>query len=443
MGSGITRREFVRRSFGMATLAGLGAGGLAACGGAEEAATRSGSSNGPVEIEYWHINTETFGGPAVKELVRRFNEQNPDVRVRDRFHDGYTALLENLQTSVASNNPPDVSQVGYNYLNYVAGNFPIVPVEELAGEYGEDGLFEGFPENILELGRVEGGQAGMPYGLSVLVVYYNADILTRAGLDPGDAPRDWAGWEEAARAVREETGDAAVNFQQFPGDNFVIQAMIESNGGRMLGCEGGQAAATFDGPEGVEAMGFWADLVERDLALNVQTEQSEQAFLSGNVATLIVSIASRASLEDQASFDLRGAPFPSFGGKERRLPSGGNNLFVFSPDDAKREAAWRFLRFLESSEALNTWVEETGYLSPREGLAEDFTRRNPIQAVAAEQLPIVVPWVSFPGREGLQASQIMYDATQAILGGQTEVEEGLNGATEEVNGLIEGEPCPS
>lgn len=443
MGLEITRREFVRRGFGVAALAGLGVGGLASCGGQEEARRGSGSSGNPVEIEYWHINTETFGGPAVKELVRRFNEQNKDVKVRDRFHDGYTALLENLQTSVASDAPPDVSQVGYNYLNYVAGNFPIVPVEELAGEYGEDGLFESFPENILELGRVDGGQAGMPYGLSVLVVYYNADILSRADLDPRAALQDWAGWEEAARVVKEETGKAAINFQQFPGDNFIIQAMIESNGGRMLGCEGGQAAATFDSPEGVEAVGFWADLVERDLALNVQTEQSEQAFLSGNAATLIVSIASRASLEDQADFDLRGAPFPSFGVKERRLPSGGNNLFVFSQDEAKREAAWRFLRFLESPEALTTWVEQTGYLSPREGVAEDFTRENPIQAVAAEQLPVVVPWISFPGREGLEASQIMYDATQGILGGQVGTEEGLGGAAEEVDGLIEGEPCPS
>lgn len=82
-GARITRREFIRRSAGAAALAGLGAGGLSACGSGDDSAAQ-GESRGTTTIEYWHINSETFGGPTLQKLVRKFNEENPDVVVRER-----------------------------------------------------------------------------------------------------------------------------------------------------------------------------------------------------------------------------------------------------------------------------------------------------------------------------------------------------------------------
>jgi ABC-type glycerol-3-phosphate transport system substrate-binding protein len=47
----------------------------------------------PVEIEYWNINTETFGGPAVAQLIDKFNEtigKEKNIVVVNRFiTDGY------------------------------------------------------------------------------------------------------------------------------------------------------------------------------------------------------------------------------------------------------------------------------------------------------------------------------------------------------------------
>lgn len=440
MVEGITRRQFIRRGAGAAAVAGLGLGGLAGCGagrGAEEG-SKAGET---VEIQYWHINTESLGGATVKELVGRFGEQNPSMRVRERFFEDYTQLLEGLQTSLASETPPDVAQIGYPYLEYVAANFPYTPAEELAAQHAGDGFFGGFQDNLLELGRVEGRQVGMPYSISNHLTYYNADLLSRAGLDPDAPPQTWEEWREASQAVREETGKAGF-YILILDDNWSAQAIIESNGGRMLGCEGGEATATFDSPEAVEAIGFWASVVEDDLALNVLREQGSQAFLSGEVAAYSTSIAARAGLEEQVSFDLRGAPFPSFGSKRPALPAGGNNLFVFSQDAARQEAAWRFLEFLESPESLAAWTEGTGYLTPREGVAEDFVRENPIQAVAVEQSPLIVPWASFPGPNGLQASQALFGELQEALGGQSSAEDALREAAREVDELIAGQPCP-
>lgn len=68
--------------------------------------------------------------------MARFQEQNPDVTVTERFQNGsYSGLLENLQTSLASGQPPEVAQIGYPCINYVAENFPCASVGDLVQDY--------------------------------------------------------------------------------------------------------------------------------------------------------------------------------------------------------------------------------------------------------------------------------------------------------------------
>jgi multiple sugar transport system substrate-binding protein len=447
----ISRKRFIGGSAGALVLAGVSFGGLVSCaGGGEEQARAEGGSDEPVTIEYWHINTENFGGPTVRELVERFEEQNPNITVVERFQpDSYTGLLENLQTSLASGEPPDIAQIGYLYLDYTANNFPFVPTEELVAAYEDGDFFGGFPDNILDLGRVDGSQVGMPYAVSNIVTYYNADMLREAGLDPDAPPETWEEWEEASRTILEATGKPGI-YLQILDDNWSTEAMIKANGGQLLECEGGEAArVAFDRPEAVEAIQYWADLIDEGLALNVLWEQGEQAFLSGEVATFITTIAKRGTLEEQASFDLRGTTFPTFGGREPELPTGGNNLFVFSQEEEKRRAAWEFIKFLESPEGLTTWTEGTGYLPTREGVAEDpqyladFLEENPIQAIAVEQIPLAGRWQSFPGSEGLRANNVLFEGLQQALGGQDTAESALGRAAEQVEDLVAGEPCSS
>ena len=281
----------------------------------------------------------------------------------------------------------------------------------------------------------------MPYGLSVLQMYYNGDLLEQAGIDPADL-KTWDDWTDAAETFKAATGLPLVNFQQFPGDNFIPQAMISSNGGSVLGCDDGTAKATFDSEEGIEAVGLMGELAQDGLATNLTSDQALQAFLGGQAGTLVTSSASRANLESQANFTLGANTFPSFGSQALKLPAGGNNLFVFSDTDAKKAAAAEFVEYLGTDpSAIETWVAGTGYLSPVEGAAAEYTESNPLQAIAAESAQYLTPWVSFPGQGGLQASQIMYDATQAIMGGTATAKDALTAAAEQINTQISGKSC--
>lgn len=439
IGRGTTRREFIRRGAGAAALSALGLAGLSACG-REEGESGAGS-NAPVEIEYWHVNEETFGRPTIRRLINRFQKQNPGVTVRESYHgqDSYASLLGDLQTAQAANRPPDVAQIGYADLNYVANNFPFTPVDDLLAEYGDDGFLDNFSDPVLALGRADGKQAGLPYVISQPILFCNADLLSEAGVDPDDLPGDWEGWMRTAEIVRDELDAPGMVFSSDVDQIYVIQPLIQSNGGEIMGCSGGQAAAAFDGPQAVEALSLWTDWTEKGLVVNLLDAQADQAFLGGEVPVINTFTSGLASYREQASFDLRGAFYPRFGDKEPKLLAGGNDLFVFSEDEAKREAAWRFTRFLLSPEGQTTWGDATGYL-PTNNEAEP--KDDPImREIATEQTPFVVPWVSFPGPNGFQATNVAYEAQQAALDGRASAQEAMRQAADEVNGLIEGQPC--
>ena len=402
-----------------------------------------------VTLQYWHINTEAFGLPAVRELIKEFERRNPDIRVEERYNpNAYTGLLQNLQAALAAGNPPDVVQMGYLYVRYAAKNLPFVPIEDLAKRFGGERHLRRFPPNIMALGQVEGTLVGMPYSLSNIVAYYNADLFRRAGLDPDRPPSTWEGWRRAARQIKERTGKYGL-YLILLDDNWAIEALIRSNGGSLLLCQDGFYRTGVDRKEAVEALNTWAGLVKEGLALGALLQQGEQAFLAGEAAAFMTTIARRAGLQEQTKgrFELRATRFPTFGGKPPQLPGGGNVLMVFSRDPKKQEAAWRFIQFLTSPEGFTIWTKGTGYVPLLPEVArdprylKDFMEKNPIQRVASDQLPFTAPWTSFPGVNGLAASQALFRATQKALFGQATAEAALKEAAGEINRLIGGERC--
>lgn len=66
---------------------------FAGCGGDNKSADST--SGKKVQIEYWHVASESFGGQTVKELVKDFNEKHPDIEVVEKYNpDMYKGLTQ-------------------------------------------------------------------------------------------------------------------------------------------------------------------------------------------------------------------------------------------------------------------------------------------------------------------------------------------------------------
>jgi len=267
-------------------------------------------------------------------------------------------------------------------------------------------------------------------------------MLRQSGVDPNRPPQTWPQWITAARQVKAKTGKPGL-YLHILDDNWGFQAMFESNGARLYRCTGGVYRAGFDEPGGIAALKFWQAGVKDGIFLNALYEQGRQGFLNQQNATFMGTIANRGYFQDNAKFDVRATYFPSFPGHPRRLPAGGNLLFVFSKDPAKQAAALKWIVFLESPKNFAEWTKATGYLPLPRGTTEalgDWLAQNPMERVAIDQIKDVVNDPSFPGPNGLQAMHVLFDAVQSSLNG-ADAETTLHAAAAQVNGLLGNIAC--
>lgn len=399
------------------------------------------SAQEKVQINYWHVNADTQGGKTVDELVKKFNESQDEIEVVATFNpDMYKGLMQNMQAAVAGGNTPDVVQIGWAFVDYFSENFEYNTPQSIIDQFDAENknyLEDNFLENVLDLAVNKDGElVGLPYSISNPVLYINKDLLKEAGLDE-NGPKTWEEVREFAKTVKEQTGKYGFYLQQ-PADNWATQALLESNGANFI--EDGKAA--FASPEGIEAYKLWADMVNEDqTAVNLPWDQGVQSFIQGEVAMLFTTIAQRTNVQSNAQFDVATITAPSWGDKDIRIPAGGAMLVLTSQDEAKKEATWKFMKFLYENENVLAWTEGTGYV-PSTATVKDsdemkkFLEENPMMEAAMVQMDKVNKWASFPGQAGLEAEQMLLDMRDAILTGKKTVEEALPETQDAINNLI-------
>lgn len=399
------------------------------------------SAQEKVQINYWHVNADTQGGKTVDELVKKFNESQDEIEVVATFNpDMYKGLMQNMQAAVAGGNTPDVVQIGWAFVDYFSENFEYNTPQSIIDQFDAENknyLEDNFLENVLDLAVNKDGElVGLPYSISNPVLYINKDLLKEAGLDE-NGPKTWEEVREFAKTVKEQTGKYGFYLQQ-PADNWATQALLESNGANFI--EDGKAA--FASPEGIEAYRLWADMVNEDqTAVNLPWDQGVQSFIQGEVAMLFTTIAQRTNVQSNAQFDVATITAPSWGDKDIRIPAGGAMLVLTSQDEAKKEATWKFMKFLYENENVLAWTEGTGYV-PSTATVKDsdemkkFLEENPMMEAAMVQMDKVNKWASFPGQAGLEAEQMLLDMRDAILTGKKTVEEALPETQEAINNLL-------
>lgn len=413
--------------------------------GNEEGDARSADKK--VKIEYWHVNSDTQGGQTVEELVKRFNEKNAHIEVIAVYNpDMYKGLMQNFQAEASSGNPPAVVQVGWAFLDYFSNNFEYVTPQKIIDNYcpeDKDFLKDNFLENVLNLSKNSKGEnAGIAYSLSTPVLYYNKDIFKEAGL-PEKGPETWEQVIDYAKIIKQKTGNYGIYIQE-PADFWAQQAILESNGARMLTNKDGKIRASFASQEGIEAFTAYADMVLKDKsALHISWDEGMQSFASGDIGMAYTTIARRASIQEQAKFDVGAVKSPVWEGKERAVPAGGCFLAITAKDEEQQKAAWEFMKFLYSIESMAEWTIGTGYVPPRKNVAEaedglkNFLKENELMTPAIEQMNNVRQWASFPGDAGLIAEQKLLDMREQILNGTISPEEVMKKTQDEINELLE------
>lgn len=285
-------------------------------------------------------------------------------------------------------------------------------------------------DNLLEAGVVDGETYGIPVGANTLAIYYNADILDDAGVDPGDVT-DWDSLTDAL-AQADDAGHRGITFAGIGTEEGSFQFLPWFWGA-------GAELDELDSPEAVEALELWQGWLEEGYAPESVINNSQntvwEEFLTGDFA-FAINGTWQVDSAAEADFDTGVVTLPGPEGGVAPTPLGGE--FITAPvqsDPERYEVTTQIVECMTTPEGLVETATTFAYYVPptAEGQEELLSLDEELE-----------PWVdsvhNARGRtaDGLgsdypQISEELWTAVQNTLSGAQTAEEALREAQTEAD----------
>ncbi|TFF23231.1 ABC transporter substrate-binding protein [Jiella endophytica] len=386
-------------------------------------ATMAGEITEPVTISFYDYNLASagLGKEATEKLIAGFMKAHPLIKV-DAIAAQSNEILSRVQADLVAGDQPDLAQLVFRDLIYIARDLGAEALEDLAGEELAEHA-RGMAPKGLDLGKVDGKTYGLAFTFSTPVLFINADLFRAAGLDPENPPRTWDEVRAAGKAIHEKTGKGGF----FPGaygpidGTFVYQAIAMSNGGMVR--EGNKLTFADDGA--ADAVVMLREAMDEGSHARIDPASHMDTFQAGELGMFLFTSAvmSRFEKSTAGKFEMRLAKMPSFGDKPTAPTNSGSALFLLSKDPVKQRAAWELMKYLTSKEAYTIITSEIGYLPLRLDIIDDpkylkgYVEAHPMLQPNLEQLQNLTPNVAFPGPNYRQVENMMKDAVvEAVFG---------------------------
>jgi multiple sugar transport system substrate-binding protein len=380
------------------------------------------SSGQKVKISFYSYNLAIASQKeGTQQLISEFEAAHPDIKI-DPIPVNSTEINTKVQADIAAGSRPDVAQLVFDGLDYAVQNFNAKALEDIvpADEFKIN--FEGFSQNGLKLGQLKGKTYGLPFTFSTPVLFYNAKLFKNAGLDPETPPKTWEEVKKDALQIVSKTKASGVHVGGSVGADWIVQALIGSNGGKVLSDD--RKTIQFGEPMAVGAIRMWQDLIQSGAHDKLNDNEIIQAFSEGKVGMLLYTSALQSALINAAKtggWELKAAQMPSFADKPTTPVNSGSALFILSDDKAKQKAAWEFLKFVTSERGYTIITSKIGYLPLRPAIVDDpkylkdWVAANPLVKPNLEQLKRLQPWVSYPGSKWSQIETILLEGVQKSI----------------------------
>ena len=377
--SGVNRRTFLA----MLGLAGAGAA-LTACAGT---GGDGGGAEGDPNTIVWWSNHPASSKPIEEELIKRFEKEHPDLKVR--LVDGgknYEELGQKFNAALSGTDLPDIVVLSDVWWFNFALNGQIANIDDVAGRAGVD--TSAYVDSLYEDYALNGGHYAMPFARSTPLFYYNKDLWAEAGL-PDRGPETWEEMTEWGKQIQAKLSGRerahgwgnAVDYL-----SWTFEGPLWTMGGAYS--DGWDSKLT--SPETVKAVEWLKSTVDDGWA-TVSNDLANE-FGTGILGSIVASTGDLAGINKTANFEVGTAFLPNPKG-DGGCPTGGAGLAIPSGISEERQNnAAKFIDFITNAENTAYWSRNVGYMPVRKDAVDDpeqqkFMDENPNFRTAVEQLP--------------------------------------------------------
>jgi multiple sugar transport system substrate-binding protein len=403
---------------GLAVLAAVG--GLAACGspssGGDGGSTGASQAAGGGVYTIWDPYPQYDKSSEWVKLLETCGTQ-AGVKVERTGYD--TSDLTNKALLAAQqDNSPDVLIVDNPVVSTLAEAGVLTTTEENKLDVSA------IAPNLLAAGQSGGKTYGVPIGANTLALYYNAEVLKKAGVEVASV-KDWASLTAALEKVK-ASGKKGITFSAIGTEEGSFQFLPWFWGS-------GANLTKLDSPEGVSAVALWTDWLKKGYApnsvINNTQTTSWQEFESGDYAFAENGTWQLANAK-KAGFDHGIIPIPGKDGGTAPAPTGGE--FVSIPvqsDTARYTTSQKLVTCLASTDNSLTTTTTLSYIAPTEAVQAKQVAANADLKVWVEAVKAAKGRTSDDlGTKYPKISEPMWGAVQAALSGSKSPQDAMTQA---------------
>ncbi len=409
-------------------------------------AARAQAKQVTLDVLYCFPSFARFHEPLAAEFMKR----NPDIRIQFRapavsYDEGHQTVIR----SALTNQLPDVYYSGFHLFPELAATLAkrgqTVALDPFLAAEGAGFRAANYLDSLLSLGVHDGKVLGLPVNASNPIVYFNNDLVKKAGVTPETFPTTFDGIIALAAKINDPANGIngmAYDVHGWP-DGWLFEAAITQAGGTLLNAEGTDIA--FDGPAGLSALRTFRRFVTEGGMQLIDWEQSRQQFGAGKIGIFFSTPAHLTQITGYVGgkFDFRTARFPIADTAKGRIPTGGNAALMLAKDGAKQKAAWEFIKFMTGPDAQKVIVEMTGYLpTNRRADGPDhlgpFYDKNPNYRTPILQADRAGPWGAYPGGNSVRIWRAQRDVIAQVMRGDKTPEVGLADIVKQTRDMMKG-----
>lgn len=279
---------------------------------------------------------------AYRESFTEFTREHPDIEVRVNVV-AYSSYFDTLRTDVAGGGADDIFWLSNAYFTGYADSGRLMNID--ASDAWDRSVVEQFTRNGVLWAVPQLTDAG-------IALYYNADLLAAAGVDPRElSSLRWSlhGDDTLRPLLSRLTSDASGRRQWGYNAANDLQGIYLN----YIGSAGGEFSVgdrfAFDNPQAVEAFEYLVRLINTDHVAppasdtNDNGDFSRNQFLQGRMALFQSGTYNLAAIADQASFRWGVAMLPAGPAGRVSVTNGiaaAGNSATTHPDAVRQVLAW-------------------------------------------------------------------------------------------------------
>jgi multiple sugar transport system substrate-binding protein len=378
---------------------------LAACGGGGSNGAGSNSSSSSEAVDSLTVLDYYNDEPAkslIGDMLQKCGTSIGVAKVDHQSVPGPTLIQKVLQQA-SSKTLPDVLMLDNPDIQQIAEAGALVPL----GDFGLNA--DGYAPGPVSAATYDGQLYGLQPGANTLAIFYNKDVLAKAGVQP---PKTWDELKAAAKKL--------TSGKQY---GFAFNATADYEGAWQflppMWTNGGDET-NLKSPEVAEALQLWKDLVDdgsvSKSAVNWKQSDVNDQFIAGKAAMMLNGPWQIPSLQ-KAKVNFGVAPFPINKPDQTSIaPLGGEAWTVAETgNDAKKAKAAELVKCMNTDENQMLRAKQGGLVPTKPALYEQYKTEVPSMAGFTDAVANARARTGKLGPKWPDTAKVIYTGMQLVL----------------------------